>query len=83
MSLLFESLNEAQKKAAFFVDGFSLILAGAGSGKTRVLIAKVVYLIKEKKVSPSWLYWDFSFFWSFGFATFLERGEYRKKLFNL
>jgi len=53
MSLLFESLNEAQKKAAFFVDGFSLILAGAGSGKTRVLIAKVVYLIKEKKVSPS------------------------------
>ena len=53
MNLLFESLNEAQKKAAFFVDGFSLILAGAGSGKTRVLIAKVVYLIKEKKVSPS------------------------------
>ena len=53
MSLLFESLNEAQKKAAFFVDGSSLILAGAGSGKTRVLIAKVVYLIKEKKVSPS------------------------------
>ena len=53
MSLLFESLNEAQKKAAFFVDGFSLILAGAGSGKTRVLIAKVVYLIKEKKVPPS------------------------------
>jgi DNA helicase-2/ATP-dependent DNA helicase PcrA len=53
MSPLFESLNEAQKKAAFFVDGSSLILAGAGSGKTRVLIAKVVYLIKEKKVSPS------------------------------
>jgi len=53
MSLLFESLNEAQKKAAFFVDGSSLILAGAGSGKTRVLIAKVFYLIKEKKVSPS------------------------------
>jgi len=53
MSLLFESLNEAQKKAAFFVDGSSLILAGAGSGKTRVLIAKVVYLIKEKKVPPS------------------------------
>jgi len=53
MSLLFESLNEAQKKAAFFVDASSLILAGAGSGKTRVLIAKVVYLIKEKKVSPS------------------------------
>jgi len=53
MSFLFESLNEAQKKAAFFVDGSSLILAGAGSGKTQVLIAKVIYLIKEKKVSPS------------------------------
>jgi len=53
MTHLFESLNEAQKKAAFFVDGSSLILAGAGSGKTRVLIAKVLYLIKEKKVSPS------------------------------
>jgi len=49
---LFESLNESQKRAAFFADGNSLILAGAGSGKTRVLIAKVVYLIKEKKVSP-------------------------------
>jgi len=53
MRHLFESLNESQKKAAFFVDGASLILAGAGSGKTRVLIAKVVYLIREKQVSSS------------------------------
>jgi len=53
MDYFFEDLNKAQKKAAFFVDGASLILAGAGSGKTRVLIAKVVYLIKKKKISPS------------------------------
>jgi len=53
MNYFFNSLNESQKKAAFFIDGSSLILAGAGSGKTRVLIAKVIYLIKEKKISPS------------------------------
>jgi len=53
MDQFFESLNEEQKKAVFFVNGPSLILAGAGSGKTRVLVAKVVYLVKEKKVVPS------------------------------
>jgi DNA helicase-2/ATP-dependent DNA helicase PcrA len=53
MTKILESLNKKQKEAAFWVDGSSLILAGAGSGKTRVLVAKVIYLIKEKKVSPS------------------------------
>jgi len=53
MSKLLESLNKRQKEAVFNISGSSLILAGAGSGKTRVLVAKVVYLIKEKKVLPS------------------------------
>jgi len=53
MTKILESLNEKQKEAAFFINNSSLILAGAGSGKTRVLVAKVIYLIKEKKINPS------------------------------
>lgn len=53
MANFLTNLNKEQKKAAFYINGSSLILAGAGSGKTRVLVAKVIYLIKEKKVSPS------------------------------
>jgi len=52
MTKILESLNDKQKEAVFWISDSSLILAGAGSGKTRVLVAKVVYLIKEKKVSP-------------------------------
>ncbi|OGK19730.1 hypothetical protein A3D80_03210 [Candidatus Roizmanbacteria bacterium RIFCSPHIGHO2_02_FULL_40_13b] len=50
---LFNELNEAQKKAVMHTSGPSLILAGAGSGKTRVLIKKVVNLIKNDKVPQS------------------------------
>ncbi len=46
------SLNSQQKEAVYYTQGPSLILAGAGSGKTRTLIAKVYYLINEKKVKP-------------------------------
>ena len=46
-------LNEEQKAAVEETDGPLIILAGAGSGKTRVLVFKVVYLIVEKKVEPS------------------------------
>lgn len=49
---ILESLNEQQKEAVFFIDGPSVILAGAGSGKTRVLVAKVINLIKNYRVNP-------------------------------
>jgi DNA helicase II / ATP-dependent DNA helicase PcrA len=45
-----ESLNPDQKKAVLYTDGPSIILAGAGSGKTRVLTYKVTYLICEKHI---------------------------------
>lgn len=47
-----DALNEAQKEAVLHTEGPALILAGAGSGKTRVLITKVRYLIEEKGISP-------------------------------
>ncbi|MDO8529678.1 MAG: UvrD-helicase domain-containing protein [bacterium] len=52
MSSVLDSLNEKQKEAVTITDGPILIIAGAGSGKTRTLTHKVAYLVKEKGVSP-------------------------------
>ena len=49
---MIENLNERQLEAVKNIDGPMLVLAGAGSGKTRVLTTKVMYLLDHKDISP-------------------------------
>ena len=48
-----KNLNEAQKEAVMYLDGPLLIVAGAGSGKTKVLTSRIANIIKEKKAFPN------------------------------
>ena len=47
-----ENFNKAQKEAVTYLDGPLLIVAGAGSGKTKVLTTRIANIIKEKKTNP-------------------------------
>ena len=51
-SKLLDALNEAQKKAVTNVSQNCLVVAGAGSGKTRVLTQRIIWLISQKNYSP-------------------------------
>ncbi len=50
---LLKQLNKDQQEAVLHTDGPAIILAGAGSGKTRVLTYKVLYLVSEKQINPN------------------------------
>lgn len=52
MNQILASLNDKQQEAVLHTNGALLVIAGAGSGKTRALTHRIAYLIKEKNVNP-------------------------------
>jgi len=53
MENILENLNERQQKAVVAIDGPVLIIAGPGSGKTKVLTHRIAYIIDNKKINPT------------------------------
>ena len=52
MEGIINTLNEEQKNAALTISQNTLILAGAGTGKTRAITSRIIHLIKNKKINP-------------------------------
>ena len=52
VSHILNSLNDAQREAVAAPDGSFLVLAGAGSGKTRVLVHRIAWLVQTGNISP-------------------------------